>query len=147
LTIRSASPIDRPALLEIWLRSVRATHAFLSEEEIQGLLPHVDAYLQNPATEFVVLENDAKIPMGFMGMAGPKIESLFLAPEFFRQGGGRRLVDYARARYDELTVDVNEQNEAACRFYAACGFVVESRSECDDAGRPYPILRLRSRHG
>jgi putative acetyltransferase len=40
-------------------------------------------------------------------------------------------------------VDVNEQNSAARRFYEACGFVVEGRSELDDQGRPYPLLHMR----
>jgi hypothetical protein len=40
-------------------------------------------------------------------------------------------------------VDVNEQNPGVCRFYQACGFVVEGRSELDDAGRPFPLLHLR----
>lgn len=78
-----------------------------------------------------------------MGMAGPRIESLFLAPEFHRRGGGRRLIDHARSLADKLTVDVNEQNTAAVAFYKACGFVVEGRSELDDTSRPYPLLHMR----
>ena len=76
-------------------------------------------------------------------MAGAVMESLFLAPEFHRRGGGRRLVEHARARHSELTVDVNEQNAAAVDFYHACGFVVEGRSEEDGTGRPYPLLHMR----
>ena len=41
MTIRRATPADRDALLDIWLRSVRATHTFLSEQDIQSLLPIV----------------------------------------------------------------------------------------------------------
>jgi putative acetyltransferase len=78
-----------------------------------------------------------------MGLSGSKLESLFLAPEFHRQGGGRRLVQHAQSLRGELTVDVNEQNAAACRFYEACGFVVEGRSELDSTGRPFPVLHLR----
>jgi putative acetyltransferase len=81
--------------------------------------------------------------LGFLGLSGSKIDSLFLAPEFLRQGGGRRLVQFAQEFRGELSVDVNEQNLAACRFYAACGFVVEGRSEFDDAGRPFPLLHMR----
>ena len=55
----------------------------------------------------------------------------------------RFLVEHARATRGELTVDVNEQNTGAVDFYAACGFVVEGRSELDGTGRPYPLLRMR----
>lgn len=38
MKIREALPADRDTLLDIWLRSVRATHTFLSEDDIQSLL-------------------------------------------------------------------------------------------------------------
>jgi len=53
------------------------------------------------------------------------------------------LVRHAQALKGELLVDVNEQNPAACRFYEACGFVVEGRSELDSTGRPFPLLHMR----
>ncbi|MBW3621953.1 MAG: GNAT family N-acetyltransferase [Armatimonadetes bacterium] len=93
--------------------------------------------------ELWVLCSDAGVPMGFMGLSGSKVEALFLAPEHLRQGGGRRLIQHARKLRGVLTVDANEQNPAARRFYEACGFVVEGRSELDSAGRPFPILHMR----
>ena len=47
------------------------------------------------------------------------------------------------ARGGELTVEVNEQNPAACGFYEALGFVVIGRSPVDDDGRPFPLLHMR----
>jgi len=143
--IRRAVPADREPLFDIWLRSVRATHTFLSEEDLKSLMPPVREYLASSATEFWVLQSDDGTLMGFMGMSGPKMESLFLAPEFHRGGGGRRMVQHARSLHGTLTVDVNEQNTNARLFYEACGFVVEGRSEHDESGRPYPLLHMRLR--
>jgi putative acetyltransferase len=143
MTIRRATPTDRDTLLDVWLRSVRATHTFLTEDDVQSFLPLVRDYLSSDGPEFWVLCSDAGAPVGFMGLSGGKMESLFLAPEHHRRGGGRRLVQHARTLRGELTVDVNEQNPAACRFYEACGFVVEGRSELDDTGRPFPLLHMR----
>jgi putative acetyltransferase len=143
MNIRRANPSDRDRLLDIWLRSVRATHTFLSEADIQSLHPFVRDYLGTAESEIWVLGSDSGVLMGFMGMSGCKMEALFLAPEFHRQGGGRRLVRHAQELGGELTVDVNEQNPAARRFYEACGFVVEGRSELDSGGRPFPLLHLR----
>jgi putative acetyltransferase len=143
MEIRQAIPTDREVLLDIWLRSVRATHTFVSEQEIRSMIPEVRDYLASREPEFWVLCDDSGVIQGFMGMSGSKMESLFLAPEFQRRGAGRRLVLHAQARHGELTVDVNEQNGAARSFYEACGFVVEGRSEWDDQGRPYPLLHLR----
>ena len=143
MDIRLASSKDRTVLLDVWLRSVRTTHTFVSEEDIRSMIPQVRDYLASSAPEFWVLCDDSGALMGFMGMSGSKMESLFLAPEFQRRGAGRRLVLHAHALHGELTVDVNEQNVAARRFYEACGFVLERRSELDDQGRPYPLLHMR----
>jgi putative acetyltransferase len=143
MDIRRAIVTDRAVLLDVWLRSVRATHTFVSEEEIQSMIPQVRDYLASSAPELWVLCDDFGAIMGFMGMSGSKMESLFLAPELQRRGAGRRLVQHAQALHGELTVDVNEQNAAARAFYEACGFVVEGRSELDDQGRPYPLLHMR----
>jgi putative acetyltransferase len=136
-------PADLDALLDIWLRSVRATHTFLSEDDIQFLLPLVRDCLTSGELEVWVLCSETGALMGFMGLSRSKMEALFLAPEFHRRGGGRRLVRHAQELRGELTVDVNEQNPAACRFYEACGFVVEGRSELDSTGRPFPLLHMR----
>jgi putative acetyltransferase len=143
MNIRRATPADRDELVDIWLRSVRATHTFLSEVDIQSLLPDVRDYLTSDEPELWVLCSDSAEVMGFMGMSESYMESLFLAPEYLRSGGGRLLVRHALDKHPELTTDVNEQNPEALRFYEACGFVVVGRSELDDAGRPFPLLHLR----
>jgi putative acetyltransferase len=142
VNIRRAHPTEFDGLVDIWLRSVRATHTFLSEDDIQSLLPEVRGGAL-AALDLWVLCGGSGTLMGFMGMSGSNVEALFIAPEFLRQGGGRRLIAHARALHGELTVDVNEQNPGACRFYQACGFVVEGRSELDTSGRPFPLLHLR----
>jgi putative acetyltransferase len=141
--IRRATAADRDTLLDIWLRSVRATHTFLTEDDIQAFHPMVREYLASEEFDGWVLTAESGAPMGFMGMTGNKIEALFLAPESQRSGGGRRLVQHAQNLWGALTVDVNEQNPGARQFYEACGFVVERRSELDSTGRPFPLLHMR----
>ena len=143
MNIRRARSTDREVLSDIWLRSVRATHTFVSKEDIHSFTPLVRDYLGSSEAELWVLCSDSGTVMGFMGMSGSKMDALFLAPEFYRCGGGRQLVRHAQELRGELAVDVNEQNLGACRFYEACGFVVEGRSELDDMGRPYPLLHMR----
>lgn len=38
---------------------------------------------------------------------------------------------------------MNEQNPGAVAFYFGKGFMQVDRSEVDDDGKPYPILRLK----
>lgn len=145
MEIRRALPTDHDVLLDVWLRSVQATHTFVSQADITEMTPQVREYLGSSETDFWVVCDESDRPMGFMGLGGSQIESLFLAPEFLRRGAGRRMIDHARSLHSELTVDVNEQNADAVAFYQAVGFVVERRSELDDQGRPYPLLHLRWR--
>ena len=146
MIIRKALPADRNTLLDIWLRSVRATHTFLTEQDIQSLLPEVrDVALLE--LELWVLCSESGQPMGFLGLSGSKIEALFLAPQFLRLGGGRKLLNHAQQLKGLLAVDVNEQNPEAVRFYEACGFTVTGRSEVDSKGRPFPLLHLCEKSG
>lgn len=144
MTIRPAAAADADRLVDIWLRSVRATHTFLTEADVQGLLPFVREELEIQADlDLWVLGDDDGTPIGFAGLAGADVAALFLDPDQRRRGGGRLLIKHAERLNGRLTVDVNEQNPEAVRFYEAMGFELVGRSPVDDAGRPFPILHMR----
>ena len=90
--IRRALPADAGVLLALWERSVRATHEFLTEDDIVGLRPHVAEALGDDALELWVLADPNDVPIGFMGLVGDDIAALFLEPAHRGHGGGRRLV-------------------------------------------------------
>jgi putative acetyltransferase len=142
MKIRLSTADDFGTLLDVWLRSVRATHVFLTDADIQSLLPVVrDQALPN--LELWVLCNDNGVPIGFVGVSEGTIDALFIAPEHRRRGGGRLLVEHARKLKGILRVDVNEQNPQAVLFYMTQGFRVIGRSPVDDAGRTFPILYMQ----
>ena len=45
--------------------------------------------------------------------------------------------------YEIVFVDVNEQNPKARCFYTHMGFREYDRTETDDQGNPFPIIRMR----
>lgn len=139
--IRRAAPEDRDRLVEIWWRSARATHHFLSANQLEALLPEVRA-LQLEKLHTWVLCAPNSDSVGFLVMEGRAVDALFIAPEWLRRGGGTRLMRHARLIAGPLTVEVNEQNAAAVEFYLAQGFQITRRSPIDSAGRPYPLLYL-----
>jgi putative acetyltransferase len=141
--VRRSTPTDHAALLDCWLRSVEATHHFVAPADVRAMIPQVRDYLASDSSGIWVACDAAGTIFGFMGLSGGQLESLFLAPEFQGRGVCRFLVQHARSLRANLTVDVNEQNTAAHRFYEACGFVVAGRSEFDGQGRPYPLLHLQ----
>jgi len=142
--IRPPQPAERSVLLALWERSVKATHGFLTEEDVAFYRPLTAEILAGDALELWVLTNESDAPIGFLGLAGHAIEALFLEPQYHRRGAGRRLAAHACAlRGGALTVDVNEQNIAARAFYEALGFAVVRRSSFDDYGRPHALLHMR----
>jgi putative acetyltransferase len=141
--VRLARPEDRSRMLDVWERSVRATHAFLSETDMTSLTPLVAAELGSDAIGWWVLES-ARAVVGLLGVAGDSIEALFLDPDYRGRGGGKLLVEHAqRFAIGPLAVDVNEQNDGAKLFYERLGFVVVGRSPTDSGGRPFPILHMK----
>lgn len=142
MTIRQYHPDDRDKLVDIWLRSVRETHNFLTEDDILSLLPLVRDTVLNQL-ELWVLCSCLGEPIGFAGLAGSSLEGLFLDPHWTGQGGGKLLLIHTRQLKGPLTVDVNEQNPVALKFYESNGFQIVGRSPVDRGGRPFPLLHLR----
>lgn len=141
MIIRQATHADHPQLLNLWLRSVRATHHFLQASDIEALLPQLrDVYL--PAVELWVAVDAEDCPLGFIGLNENHVEMLFIEPDLRGKGIGRALLDDARNSRNQLTVDVNEQNPEAVGFYLHYGFVQTGRSPLDGEGRPFPLLHM-----
>lgn len=138
-----------PALLRqltaVWERSVRATHGFLAEMDIQAIAREVPEALASVPHLAVAAVNGA--PAGFLGAEGERLEMLFLSPAVRGRGLGRQLVEWGVRRYGVREVCVNEQNPQALGFYRRMGFCPYSRTELDEQGRPFPLLYLRREDG
>lgn len=128
-------------LTALWDSSVRATHHFLTEDDIQKLIPFVKTGLSDITTLVVV--NDNHVPVAFMGIDRNKIGMLFVSPDYFGKGIGRELAELGMARYGVRYVDVNEQNPQAAGFYRHLGFEIFERTELDEQGNPFPILKMK----
>ena len=128
-------------LLGIWEASVRASHHFLTEEDIRSLCPQAEEAVRQIGTLWVA--DDGNVRIGFMGIQARKIEMLFLHPAFFRKGIGKVLIQKAIAEQDVQYVDVNEQNPSAVKFYERMGFRTFRRDSTDDQGNPFPVLRMK----
>ncbi len=130
------------SLTDLWEKSVRATHHFLSDDEIAAIRPYVPEAVRGVSV-FLTADTDDGIPAAFIGVENHRIEMLFVDPDHFRQGIGRALVEHVVTHFGADTVTVNEQNLEALAFYQHMGFVVEKRTPTDEEGRPYPLLYLR----
>jgi putative acetyltransferase len=139
--IVSATDKDYPAIIEVWELSVRATHDFLPEDylqEIKQLLPTIFPHVQI----YTCRDDDGAIT-GFAGVAGDKMEMLFIHPRSMGQGVGRSLAEYCIHTLNADKVDVNEHNAPAVEFYKKIGYGQIGRRELDSMGRPFPLLEMQ----
>jgi len=130
-------------LAALWERSVRATHDFVSEEDIVFFRSVVREGLVSLEVGYAECDGH---PAAFVAVGGDKVEMLFVDPGFFGQGVGKALLAWAVERGAGY-VDVNEQNHRARGFYERMGFETISRDETDENGRGYPVLHMAFRHG
>jgi len=142
----NVSPVradESDRVLEVWEASVRATHDFLTESDIQFFKPLVLGALFG-LEKLVCVRDSSEILVGFAGVSQGKLEALFIDPAWRRRGLGRVLAHYAVTVLAAHLVDVNEQNRQAVAFYERLGYVVEGRSEVDGTGKPFPLLHMRT---
>ena len=139
---RPSSAGDLYRMYEVWHASVVATHDFVSESDLDDICVQVrNDYLPNRPL-LVAIDSQDRV-VGFMGMNGHEVESLFIDPTCHGRGLGRAFIEEASAQSPQLEVGVNAQNRQAVAFYEAVGFTAYASSPTDDDGRSYPILRMR----
>lgn len=131
----------REQLVSVWEKSVRATHHFVSPEEVARLKELVKQIDFN-AFSVYCLVSENKV-LGFLGVEDHVIESLFLDPDHIGQKLGARMMNFAINELKADKVNVNEQNSDAIKFYSKFGFVTYERTEKDDYGNDYPILKMK----
>jgi len=98
---------------------------------------------------------DGKV-VGFLSLCPPRDEDLpdhycevgaiYLHPSVYRQGIGRRLMAFAEERAREkgktaMMLWVFEENGASRRFYEACGYRPDGRTDISEYGRPLVTMR------
>ena len=141
MIVENVLPDHFAELLDVWESSVRATHDFITEDDIEFFKPIIleQAF---PVTELRCVKDDNGSILGFVGVIDDKIEMLFVSDTARGKGIGKVLLSFAIEHLNASKVDVNEQNPLAVGFYQYMGFSVTSRSPLDDMGKPFPILHM-----
>lgn len=137
---------EYPILLQVWESSVKATHHFLREGDVEvfkNFIREKDVFGQ---VNLVCSRDGNNNITGFMGISGNSLEMLFIDAAHQGRGIGKMLLLHAINNLHITKVDVNEQNEQAIRFYERYGFKTMSRSETDGMGKPYPVLHMELDH-
>lgn len=142
IEVQDRNPQLIQQLLTVWESSVKATHLFLSPDEIENIKQYVPQALTG-IPHLIIVENHRQVPIGFMGIADQHLEMLFVSPEERGRGAGKALLQYGIEKYAVNDLAVNEQNPLAKGFYEHLGFKIYKRTEQDEQGGPYPLLYMR----
>ena len=140
--IKNRTPKLLSELLKIWEESVRATHLFLSDEEVSQIKEYVPQALSG-VDHLIVAENEKGEPIAFMGVENNRLEMLFISSAERGKKVGKKLLQYGIRNYGVNEVTVNEQNPQAVGFYEHMGFETYKRTQWDEEGNPYPLLYMK----
>lgn len=147
-------------LVEVWERSVRATHAFLADADVTRIKRYVPEAIAQVGRLFVAVEQTSAAdgsaapgvcepqvapaaPVAFMGIEGERLEMLFVDPDYRGRGVGKALLLHGIGECGVRELTVNEQNPQAVGFYEHMGFATHRRTDADEQGDPYPLLYMR----
>ena len=142
LEVKSRTEELTNKLLKIWEDSIKSTHLFLSNEEIENIKKYVPQAL-NKVQHLVIIKDEFNMPIAFMGIENQKLEMLFIKNSEREKGLGKQLINYGIENYNINELAVNEQNPQAKGFYEHMGFKTYKRTELDEQGNPYPILYMK----
>ena len=127
---RTPQLIDK--LLKVWENSVRATHKFLSNEEILEIKKYVPQAL-NDIAHLIIDTDENENPIAFIGIEGNKLEMLFIASEYRGKGIGTKLIEtmlklLKNKGYKKTSLAVQKDNYAV-KMYKKVGFKIINENE------------------
>ncbi len=142
IEVKDRTPQLIDELLVVWENSVRATHKFLSNEEILEIKKYVPQALSS-ISHLIIYRDENNNYIAFMGIEDNKLEMLFITSNCRGKGIGKKMLLYGIENYGVNALVVNEDNPQAKGFYEHMGFKVYGKNELDEQGNPYPILYMK----
>ena len=133
-------PADRAALVDLWVASWREAMPEIDFEARRGW---IDASLRDPAHRTLVAEDGGGL-VGFVSLEGDYLHQLVVASGCKGSGVATRLLNAAKAAAPRgLTLDVNQGNPRAVRFYAREGFATTTAGTNLASGLATRTMRWR----
>ncbi|SFB39000.1 N-acetyltransferase [Clostridium frigidicarnis] len=132
--------VDR--VMEIWLDSTVKAHDFIDKSY---WLTNYDTVKNNyiPMSETYVYE-ESNIIKGFISIIeGEFIGALFVDSKSQNKGIGKKLIDYVKNNYNNLSLAVYKENKNAVNFYINQGFSVNKEQISDDSSHIEFIMNFK----
>lgn len=119
--IRKMQPEEIEVVSDIWLQGNLEAHSFVQRNYWIDNLNSVKEQFKE-ADIYVFVDKDQIV--GFAGLQGDYLAGIFVKREYRSRGIGRKLLDYLKQEYSELSLDVYAKNIQAKKFYLRNGFKV-----------------------
>lgn len=127
--IREMRPEEIETVSNIWLQGNLEAHAFVDKDYWINNLNVVREQF-GKADIYVFVEN-GKI-QGFAGLQENYLAGIFVQKEYRDHGVGKKLLDYLKQKYSDLSLDVYAKNIRAKKFYSQNEFVIV-REDMDES--------------
>ncbi|HIY91992.1 MAG TPA: GNAT family N-acetyltransferase [Candidatus Companilactobacillus pullicola] len=127
--IREMRPEEIETVSNIWLQGNLEAHAFIDKDYWINNLNVVREQF-GKADIYVFVEN-GKI-QGFAGLQENYLAGIFVQKEYRDHGVGKKLLDYLKQKYSDLSLDVYAKNIRAKKFYSQNEFVIV-REDMDES--------------
>ncbi|MCL2512263.1 MAG: GNAT family N-acetyltransferase [Oscillospiraceae bacterium] len=162
VTIRLAAPADAPDMAEAHMRSWEVAYkdiipeSYISEKVATRPALYKQIITDENKTNYVIQKGGKTA--GVMSIAPDqdddagenfyRLQSLYLHPDYYRQGIGTRAVNFAfdKARSlgkTAMTVWVLEENINSIKFYEKCGFIADGKTKILECGKSLIAIRMR----
>ena len=138
--VRWAEPSDVEALIELSLRTIRASYTgFLGETAVEAFIGTgaVDIFVRENIGRALVVTLEGEVA-GFGVGTGHHVDQLMIDERFHRQGLGTlllaRLEEHLFAQHDALELESFRDNDQANAFYRRHGWQVTGAYRDEESG-------------
>ncbi|MDX7988696.1 GNAT family N-acetyltransferase [Xenorhabdus sp. 12] len=120
---------DIDTVVDIWFSASVRCHDFIPRTYWESCKQEMkDVYLPQAETMIAIVDNKM---VGFISLVEDMIAAIFVSPDYQRKKIGSRLLDYAFASHNNLSLQVYVKNVQARNFYLQNGFI-ESEMGLDE---------------
>jgi putative acetyltransferase len=127
-------------IMAIWKKATIDAHKFIPRDYwLKNYNVVKEVYIPMAKT-FVYIEEEKII--GFISIIAEEfIGALFIDVNYQVRGVGTKLIEFAKGKYDKLSLAVYVENNRAVEFYKRCGFAVEGTGANEDSGYEEFIMK------
>ena len=153
LQIRRSSSTDANAVIELSLRSIRASYSrFLGEDAVENFIGSgaVEEFISQTIEQGVVVTLGSEIA-GYAVGSGNHVDELVIDERFHRRGLGSLLLAHLEAQlfgeHDTLELESFRDNDTANAFYRRNGWQTTREYRDQEHGVEMVVLRKKADRG